>query len=310
MEGRKAGVAGTGRIGAGLATLLAGNGFSVAVVGRRESSVTRCLAMARENLDDLVRQGLLTSADRETIAGRITGGVDYGSFTGCEMVMEAVSEEIAVKRSVFQQIEAAVEEQTMLVSATSAIPAAVIAEHLRLPRRFAVAHPFQPSHLLPLIELVPGPQTDPAVLAQMKAWLEALGREVVVLQKDVPGFVVNRLAQALFREALYLVGQGVVTPADLDKAVKYAVGMRYANIGLLEYFDDVGFALEAEIAKSVYPSLCSSQEIAPIVRQGLRDGATGRSAGRGLYDWTEKDEQDYLKRKNAAFYGCFDWKPR
>ena len=131
------------------------------------------------------------------------------------------------------------------------------------------------------------------------ALLERLHRQVVVLNRSVPGLLVNRFAQALFRESIYLIEQGVTTAADIDRAVKYAVGMRYASIGLLEYFDAVGFQLESTIARNVYPDLCGTTELQKTVLDGLASGETGQAAGRGLYDWSEKDQDDFRRRKQS-----------
>ena len=212
-----------------------------------------------------------------------------------------------MKKSIYRQIETVVADHTLIASTTSAISAELLAADMSHPERFAVTHPFQPAHILPLVELVGGPDTSPETINRLRIFLESLDREVVTLHKSVPGFIINRFAQALFREALYLIEQGVVSPQDIDKAIKYAVGMRYASIGLLEYFDDVGFQLESDIAKNVYPDLCDAKDIQQIVRDGIDTGKTGRSAGHGLFDWTQKDDADYLQRKAAPYFGCFHW---
>jgi len=138
--------------------------------------------------------------------------------------------------------------------------------------------------------------------------LKELRRKVVVLKKCVPGFLVNRLAQALFRESIHLIEEGVCTPEAIDLAVKYAIGTRYASMGLLEYFDDVGFELESTIASNVYPDLCGSVGIQPLVKKGLLDGAAGRAAGRGFYDWGKKDQEDFSRRKCAPYFqGVLEW---
>ena len=129
-----------------------------------------------------------------------------------------------------------------------------------------------------------------------------------MLNRSVPGLVVNRLAQALFRESLYLIEEGVTTAGDIDRAVKYAVGMRYASIGLLEYFDAVGFDLESTIARNVYPSLCDAKRPQRTVEAGLASGETGQSAGTGLYDWSQKDGADFRLRKQSPYFeGVKEW---
>ena len=164
-----------------------------------------------------------------------------------------------------------------------------------------MAHPFQPVHLQPLVEVVPCGATTEDTMARAKALLERLGRQVVTLKKSVPGFLVNRFAQALFRESLDLLEKDVATPADIDRAVKYAVGMRYASIGLLEYFDAVGFELERAIAENVYPTLCNTDKIQKIVSDGIRDGRTGQKAGEGLYRWDEDSLADFRVRLQEPF---------
>lgn len=140
----------------------------------------------------------------------------------------------------------------MIASCTSSIDAGILAELTVRPEQFLIAHPFQPVHMLPLVEVVRHEHTSEQTVVRTTKLLETLHRQVVLLNRSVPGFLVNRFAQALFRESIYLIEQGVTTAADIDKAVKYAVGMRYASIGLLEYFDAVGFELEKAIAENVY----------------------------------------------------------
>lgn len=303
----KMGLVGAGRIGASEATLMAGHGCAVTVIAVDEADVARCRQMMENNWDELIRDGLATEANKRAALARTEVTTDYRALSGCEFVLEAALENLEIKRAVYEKVESVCAPDMLLASTTSAIPAGVLAEKLSHPERFFVAHPFQPAHMVPLVELVGGPQTTPETLSSAKTLLEALDREVVALKKGVPGFIINRFAQALFREAIYLIEQDVVSTEDIDKAVKYAVGMRYASIGLLEYFDDVGFQLESEIAQTVYPDLCGVREVQKLVRDGLNRGNTGRAAGRGLYDWSQKDDGDYLKRKAAPYIACFNW---
>ena len=162
--------------------------------------------------------------------------------------------------------------------------------------------------MLPLVEVVRHERTGGETVSRTLALLETLHRQVVVLNRSVPGFLVNRFAQALFRESIYLIEQGVTTAADIDKAVKYAMGMRYASIGLLEYFDAVGYGLESTIAQNVYPDLCDTKEIQSLVKEGLASGKTGQAAGQGLYDWSQKDGDDFRRRKQSPYFdGVQEW---
>ena len=307
MLNYKTGVVGAGRVGAGMATLMAGHGCSVTIIGLDEDDLKRCRGILDGNLDELVQQGLATEKNRAAILKRFTLSTDTADLKDCMFVLEAAFENLDVKKGIYKQVEAVVSPDTLMASTTSAISVELLTADMEHPERFAVTHPFQPAHMLPLVELVGGPNTSPATIDRLRVFMEELDREVVTLHKSVPGFIFNRLAQALFRESLYLVEQGAVSVEDVDKAIKYAVGMRYASIGLLEYFDDVGFNLECDIAKTVYPDLCSTRAIQQIVLDGLASGKTGRSVGEGLYNWHEKDDADYLRRKAAPYYSCFHW---
>ncbi|MGO5094926.1 3-hydroxyacyl-CoA dehydrogenase family protein [Agathobaculum sp. LCP25S3_E8] len=307
MLNYKTGVVGAGRVGAGMATLMAGHGCEVTIVGLDEDDLKRCRGILEGNLDELVQQGLATEKNRASILRRFTLTTDTAALKDCVFVLEAAFEDVNVKKGIYRQVEAVVAPDTLMASTTSAISVELLTAEMAHPERFAVTHPFQPAHMLPLVELVGGPNTSPATIDRLRVFMEELDREVVTLRKSVPGFIINRLAQALFRESLYLVEQGVVSVSDIDKAIKYAVGMRYASIGLLEYFDDVGFNLERDIAQTVYPDLCSTRAIQQIVLDGLASGKTGRSVGKGLYDWSKKDDADYLRRKAAPYYACFHW---
>lgn len=301
-------VYGSGTIGACEATLTTGNGFKTVVIGRSTSGLERCRRAIETNWDDLIAEGLVTERNKTAALKLLTVTNDPASLRDCTFVFEAVAEAADVKRSVYEAIEHFASENAVIASCTSSIGSDVLARLTRRPSQLLVAHPFQPAHMLPLVEVVLHDQTDAETIRRTVELLSVLKRQVVVLKKSVPGFIVNRLAQALFRESIHLIERGVTTAADIDTAVRYAVGMRYASIGLLEYFDDVGYDLECAIAENVYPDLCRTSEIQPLIRQGLASGKTGRAAGSGLADWSGKDLADYRRRKQAPYFdGVCSW---
>lgn len=306
----KMGVYGTGTIGSCLATLMAGNGVETVVVGHSPAGMDRCRAAVRENLDLLVQSRKLTGAQADASLALLTVTGDPGALAGAALVMEAVAERPEVKAAAYAAAEDALGEEAILASCTSALLPEDLCRSLRRPERFVVAHPFQPAHLQPLVELAACPATAPQALARARAYLEGpLKRQVVLIRKNAPGFLVNRLAQAMFRECIFLAEEGVADIPDIDKAIRYAVGMRYASIGLMEYFDDVGFQLERTIAENVYPTLCNTAAIQRSVLEGLAAGRTGRAAGEGFYRWDAASSADYARRKAAPFLARFDWTP-
>ena len=304
----KIAVYGAGVIGSSQATLTTGNGMPTIVVGHSATGLERCRRAMEQNWNDLIANGLAKLENKEAAMALVTLTRDPAELAGCTFVFEAVAEDIAVKEKVYQDIRTYADEKVIIASGTSSLDAELLAQHTEKPEQLLIAHPFQPVHMLPLVEVVKSSRTSEETVERTVALLEKLHRKVVKLEKSVPGFLVNRLAQALFRESLYLLEQGVTTAEDIDLAVKYAVGMRYASIGLLEYFDAVGFDLEKAIAANVYPDLCSTAEIQPIVKEGLAFGKTGQQAGQGLFDWSKKDADDFRLRKQSPYFaGVKEW---
>ena len=304
----KIAVYGAGTIGSCEATLIIGHGLPCVVIGHSESGLERCRKAIAQNWDDLIAEGLATEQNKTAALKLLTVTNDPAALAGCTFVFEAVAEGTAEKQAVYQAIEQYADPTAVIASCTSSIDAEVLAKLTGRPENLLIAHPFQPVHMLPLVEVVRHEKTSDEAVSRTLALLEALHRQVVVLNRSVPGFLVNRFAQALFRESIYLIEQGVTTAADIDKAVKYAMGMRYASIGLLEYFDAVGYGLESTIAQNVYPDLCDTKEIQDLVKAGLSSGKTGQAAGEGLYDWSKKDADDFRRRKQSPYFdGVKDW---
>lgn len=295
-------VYGAGTIGACEATLITGHSLPCTVVGRSLPGLERCRNAVAQNWDDLIAHGLASEANKAAALELLTITNDPAALADSTFIFEAVAEGTQEKREVYQNICKYANPEAAVASCSSSIDAEILAGLSPRPEQLLIAHPFQPAHMLPLVEVVRHERTSPSVVDRTLRVLEALHRQVVLLSRSVPGLLVNRLAQALFREAIDLIEQGVASAADIDRAVKYAVGMRYASIGLLEYFDAVGFPLESTIAGNVYPSLCGARELQKTVLEGLASGRTGQAAGRGFYDWSEKDEDDFRLRKQSPYF--------
>ena len=301
-------VYGSGTIGSCEATLIIGHGLPCVVIGHSERGLERCRKAIEQNWDDLIAEGLATEKNKAAALKLLTITNDPVALAGCTFVFEAVAEGTEQKQEVYQAIEQYAAPNAVIASCTSSIDAEVLAKLAGRPENLLIAHPFQPVHMLPLVEVVRHEKTADETVSRTLALLERLHRQVVVLNRSVPGFLVNRFAQALFRESIYLIEQGITTAADIDKAVKYAMGMRYASIGLLEYFDAVGYDLESTIASNVYPDLCDTKEIQSLVKEGLASGMTGQAAGQGLYDWSQKDGDDFRRRKQSPYFdGVKEW---
>ena len=202
----------------------------------------------RPDIESLVRAGLVEVAPTLSSLGLptkdltdMTGALRFEgelarAVADADVVQENGPEQADLKQKLWAQIEDAVPRKALLLSSSSGIPASTIAQAMREPERLLIGHPFNPPHLVPLVEIVPGTLTDPEVVERAVAFYQALGKKPQVLNKEIPGFVANRLQSALFREAVYLVAQGVVTEQELDEVVTASIGMRWAVAGPFQTF--------------------------------------------------------------------------
>jgi ketoreductase RED1 len=233
---RRATVVGGGVIGISWAGLFLAHGLRVTINDPRpdiESLVRAGLAEVAPTLSAL---GLATQ-DLTEVTGALSFETDLArAVADADVVQENGPEQLDLKQQMWAEIEHSVPAEALLASSSSGIPATKIAEGMRQPERLLIGHPFNPPHLIPLVEIVPGARTDPAVVERAVAFYRALGKKPQVLSKEIPGFIANRLQSALFREAVYLVAQGVVSEQELDDVVTSSIGMRWAVAGPFQTF--------------------------------------------------------------------------
>lgn len=223
-----AAVIGAGTIGASWAALFLAHGLRVRVNDPAPDVEDRVRATVGQVSPVLAALGLPTAGldERLQFAADLEEALD-----GADVVQENGPENVAFKRELWARVERAVAPTTLLLSSTSGIRASSQAKEMSDPTRLLVGHPFNPPHLVPLVEVVPGDRTDPAAVEEAVAFYAALGKRPLVLRKEVPGFVANRLQSALFQECVHLVAEGVVSMEDLDAVVTSSIGLRWAAAG-------------------------------------------------------------------------------
>jgi ketoreductase RED1 len=233
---RTAAVIGGGVIGVSWSALFLARGLRVAVNDPRpdiEPVVRAALRVIAPTLGEL---GMDVS-DLVEDTGALVFETDLAAAVAdADVVQENVPERLELKQQVWAAVEQAAPRHALLASASSALPATAIAERMRQPERLVIGHPFNPPHLVPLVEVVPGARTDAAVVERAVGFYRAMGKQPQVVRKEVPGFVANRLQAALFREAIHLVREGVVTEQELDDIVTSSIGMRWAIAGPFQTF--------------------------------------------------------------------------
>jgi 3-hydroxybutyryl-CoA dehydrogenase len=277
-----AAVLGAGTIGLSAGILLAAHGVPVTLVTRRAQAADAAPAAIDRRLTELTELGAYTAGQAEAARARVTARVGLPDDESFALIFEAVGEQLDHKRSVLAAAEPSLASDGVLATTTSSLPLAKLASALTAPERFAGWHFFHPADLMALVEIVPGERTDPAVLARLRTWSEHLGRRPIVLRRDVPGFVANRLQYALLREAYALVESDVCGFTDVDVAVTAGLGARWAALGPFETMDLAGLEVHAAVAAALFPLLSGTAEPPAELVRLRANGAGGARAGRGL----------------------------
>lgn len=288
-RGTHAVVVGGGTMGADVAIVLARGGCRVTVVEPHEQQQQALSQRVQAGLDDL---GL---AHRTPQVNAVTSlqGVDWNRV---QLVIECIPERLELKQALFAQLIELAPGFTVLTSNSSSFPISAIAQGLATQERMLGLHFFMPAHLVPLVEVVLGPQTDPALADVLSLFMRGCGSVPVLVRKDKPGFLANRLQHALSREAFAMIDEGVATPEDVDAAVRFGFGFRYLAAGPVLQRDHAGLDVHCAAAATMYPSLSNSSEPARALRERVEAGRLGMKAHAGFYDWTAETRQAERER--------------
>jgi 3-hydroxybutyryl-CoA dehydrogenase len=271
---KRVSVVGAGTMGAGIAVVFARGGADVRVAARRPESIER----ARRRADEI-----LGGFGDAAAAAHVSFTVDVPeALAGAELVVETIVEAVEPKRAVLALAEEHAAPGAILTSNTSSLSLGELASELSRPGRFAGLHWLNPPELVELVEVVGADATEPGVLETLRGWMEALGKAPVVVRRDVPGFVANRLQYALLREAFALVESGVCGYEDVDRALTRGLGARWAAVGPYETMDLGGLDIFRAVAGNLLPELSISTEPPAFLRDAVERGVLGAKSGEGL----------------------------
>ncbi len=294
-------VVGTGMMGPGIAACAALAGHPTALVGRSREKAAAGRERAIQCVGQLRDNGLVTPEQASRAPELIEPEDDQArAVGGALLVIESISENLAAKQELFARLSAALEPGAMMVSNTSSLPITEIARDAVHPERTATTHFWLPPHLIPLVEIVMGAQTAEATANRLKDLLTGWGKAPVIVRRDVPGQLANRLLQAMIREAANIVATGLASAQDVDTAVKMGMGLRFPAWGPLEHVDAVGIDLACTVQGVVLPDLDNRPTPSPNLKRLLEEGHLGYKSGQGFYNWREKD-MDALRAGRDRF---------
>lgn len=301
----KIAIYGAGTMGPGLAQVFATAGYEVVMYSRKAETLRKAMSVARANMATFVEHGLLTEREVGGALKRITPTQSVEEAgVGADLVIESIAEQLEAKEALYEELDGVCPEQTIITSNTSYLNIYEIVPPRRLPRT-VIAHWFAPPHIIPLVEVVKGPQTAQETVELVTALLKKVDRVPTVMEKFVPGFCINRFLRIIGREIFFLLDNGYMTADQLDLAVKASIIPRAMVLGFVQRYDFTGLDLS-------YGNLQNKDFIeAPIdnsprsLSERVDRGDLGVKSGRGFFDYTDRSLEEVLKERDAALIDVF-----
>ncbi|MBW2049748.1 MAG: 3-hydroxyacyl-CoA dehydrogenase family protein [Deltaproteobacteria bacterium] len=296
---KRAVVGGAGVMGHSIAHVFAQAGIEVNLVDLDEAVLEHAMNLIKADLETLAEFKKISGDDIPGILARIHPSTDLaGAADGVGFAIETVLEVPDVKRKVFSQLGQFCPGDTVIASNTSSLDIFSIAQITR-PERLVVAHWFAPPHIIPLVEVVPGPETLPEVVTFTANLMERLGKKTVIMKEFVPSFIVNRIQHSISQAVWEMLEKGWATPEEIDLAIKMSLGIRLPIVGVVQTNDFTGLDLIYEIMKG-------GGRVSPLVEEKVKQGDLGVKTSKGVYDYGGLSEVEILKKRDRRYLKLLD----
>lgn len=299
---KKAAVIGSGVMGHGIAQVYALAGYSVSLYDIRDELLSKARQAIEQSLSLQVREDVLTEQAKQEALARITLTTNLQeAVADADLITEAIPEVIDLKWTLFEQLEAYAKPDAIIASNTSTFSIGRLIERVKTPQRFIITHFFNPAQLVPLVEIVRHEKTSEDVVQKTVELIKQIGKSPVLLKKDVPGFIANRLQTALMREAFSLLANGIAEAHEIDTVMKDGIGFRWAFVGPIETADFGGLDTWQRVMDNLAPELDKSEAAPAIIRKLVEKGDLGTKTGAGIYSYADTSVADRLQKRDEQF---------
>ena len=286
----KTAVIGAGLMGTQIALVLALGSRRTTIVSRRQESLDKAAQSLARYLGDLERHDGLLGSTRDEIGGRIALSTSVEeAVDGAEFVVESITENLEAKQSLFQHLDELTDAEVPLMSNTSGIPISDLAQRVKEKGRVGGSHFVQPGHIVPVLEVIRTETTTDEIMDKVTRMWQRLGRFPIKVERDIPGFLINRLQHAVIREAVHLLATGVASAEDIDQAFRLGLAPRFTTAGPLMQRDINGLRMHVSVATHLWKHLGGWEDPLAYLQAMVDRGEYGLDAGKGYYDWQGQD---------------------
>ncbi|MDY0257887.1 3-hydroxyacyl-CoA dehydrogenase family protein [Gudongella oleilytica] len=304
---KKIGIAGAGTMGSGIAQIFARKGYEVVVTDIAEEYLEKSKRLVQIFNESLIGEGIMTAEEASEAVSLISYSTSKQVFADCQLIIEAIVEKMDIKQVFWQEVEGIAAKDVYFATNTSGLSINGISKLVENKSRFIGMHFWNPPHIIPLVELIRADDTSDDTVAVLRELLTIIEKEPVVVQKDAPGFIGNRLQFAAFREALHIVNEGIADIGDVDRAMRYGPGFRYPIIGPLQTADLGGLDTFYYISSYLFNELSDMKEPPEMLKKLMDTKELGVKSKKGFYDYSDGKDEEAIKNRDKMLFNMLKY---
>ncbi len=304
---KKVGIAGAGTMGSGIAQIFARKGYEVVVTDISEEYLEKSKRLVQIFNESLIGEGIMTAEEASEAVSLISYSTSKQVFADSQLIIEAIVEKMDIKQVFWQEVEGIAAKDAYFATNTSGLSINGISKLVENKSRFIGMHFWNPPHIIPLVELIRADDTSDDTVAVLRELLTIIEKEPVVVQKDAPGFIGNRLQFAAFREALHIVNEGIADIEDVDRAMRYGPGFRYPIIGPLQTADLGGLDTFYYISSYLFNELSDMKEPPEMLKKLMDTKELGVKSKKGFYDYSDGKDEEAIKNRDKMLFNMLKY---